>query len=194
MAEISQEPKGLLIYGARCTGKTTLELNLRKAVFNTCKNPLSFTNGRGICFIGRTVRNQSKVPILQRPILATAGAELISTFERVPKAKVYVASVTPGYDKANVLAWFETNLDHVTVICLYGKHRQKYYEKRCKQYSGYCASNLGPAKLKEPGFGDMVLPFTMEQLPAAFVACLHFLGISTERDFDYDLSSRTDVQ
>ena len=111
----------------------------------------------------------------------------------MPKAIVYVASVTPGYDKVKVLNFFEAKLKPIHVICLYSKHRQRYYEKRCKQYTGYCLSDLGPAKLVEPGFGDLVCPFTMEQLPAAFVACLTFLGMNTEMEFDYDISSRANV-
>jgi len=191
MAATFQEPRGLLIYGARCTGKTTLELNLRKAVNGSYFNSSDFTQSFAdrICFIGRTTRKKSN-----KKILATAGAETLKTLEGIPNAEVYVASVTPGYDKTNILAWFETNLSYVHVICLYSKHRQRYYEKRCKQYTGYCLSDLGPAKLVEPGFGDLVFPFTMEQLPSAFVACLTFLGMNTEREFDYDISSRTNVQ
>ena len=188
MAVTFPEPRGLLIYGARCTGKTTLELNLRQALFNTCKHSLPFTKYRGICFIGRTIRLSSKMPTLQQSILATAGAETLKDLEGIPKVSHYVASVTPGYDKAEVLKFFK-KLKYVNIICLYSKNRQRYYEKRCKQYTGYCLSEIGPAKLKEPGFGDMIFPFTMEQLPAAFVAGLLILGIKdSEWEFDYDIS------
>jgi len=141
--------RAILIYGRRCTGKTTLELNFRQAILgkHKCVQDFTFDQSGKICFIGKTCTS------VQKKLMSTAGAERIhERIEKLPDAEVYFASVTPGFDKAGIVDLFN-EIEEVDVICTWawGEARTGFYRKRCKEFSGTITKTvLNSAKAIHP--------------------------------------------
>lgn len=180
--------QGILILGGRATGKTTLELNLREALFGTCRSGENWQANKQVCIIGRTTRTNGK-----GRVLATAGSERLGSLVGLPKRPWYISSVTPAYDAPGIIPFFH-KLDKVFTIHLFTDKRQEYYETRCMGVSGKSGCILGPASPCKPLWKEWNFYYRTEEMHTAFEFILYNLLNITEKDFDYDIFSRTVFQ
>jgi len=179
----------ILIIGARCTGKTTLELNLREAVLGDCKSEFVYTDNGKVCFIGKTANKFGR-------LLATGGSERIKEpLLSLPNYDITVATVTPGYDKAGILN-LAGETPNVYVFSVHTDNRKYYYRRRTKHFSKRePIKDMGPAKPVKVDFKYTELyTYRTENLHLAYVKALKLLSCKIERKYDVDILCRTIFQ
>jgi len=158
--------KGLVIYGAPSTGKSTLELNLRRHYFTTplTDEPFQFDGTR--CFLGKTAKKTGD-------IMATGGAEALLELPQLPEAEWFVAALpSSGRPGTKVVTEFLQTLPWLCGICLYSEDRGPYHKKRTNFFSGRDPKHVYKASRPvDPPFvpRENCLTFTTEDLSDALL-------------------------
>jgi len=179
----TMKPKGILIYGRIATGKTTLELNLRRAVCGEYSVTQDYQLCNGVCFIGPTAKRG------KRRILSTCGAEILRHLDDIPKAQIYIASNAPNFDSKTIRFFRELCVDpeSVLVVSLFSRNRARYFENRKKLFFKRRLKNvrhkIGSAEPAYLSFGKSI-SFTTERLEQAYLFILNLLGCESKYPFD----------
>ena len=176
--------RGLLIYGSGAVGKSTLELNLRSAVFG---NPLTeddFQCDGRLCFMGKTAKKGGF-------LMSTGGAEALTpdAMQELPEADWYIAALpVSGRPGTTVAAEFFENLEDVTAVILYSNYRDDYRHRRALFFSGKAAPSIGPSIRSRPAYPpflpkDKCLTFKTEDMVEAMTECGRILELEVPDSF-----------
>lgn len=196
--------QGLIIYGDPATGKSTLDMNLRACYFSSALTKHHFQFDGKRCFLGKTAKHNGR-------LMATGGAEALTTLEGIPECELYIAAIPSHGREGTKLAWeFLKSLDKLTAICLWTMNSGKYRQNRVRYFSGRDTKmrfTRSPLRIPPQVRDHDCHAFTTENLYEAFEFALEILGAprySTSangryslrmlEEFDHDVSYEPSLQ
>lgn len=167
--------KGLIIYGEPSVGKSTLDMNLRQYYFGNALTEEQFQFDGTRCFLGKTAKRNGI-------LMATGGAEALTSLEGIPEADWYVAAIPVSGRYGTKLAkeFMLSHLDTVYAVCLHTKNRAEYRNNRTRFFSGKDSimDDTRPANVRIPKGvpAENCWKFSTEDMLKAFQDSVGLLG------------------